>query len=288
MDMIADTPLPVPTEDRTQAWADLATHGYCIVKNVLTPAQVAALRARLVEQAKGEEAAGVASGDSEANQRVWMLVNKGKVFRELAIHPFANEVMTHLLGHDFLISSLTANVARPGGAPMYLHTDQLYVDFWTPKPVVANIAWMLDDFTDENGGTRLIPGSHLRPRQPEDTPDKTIGAEGPAGSALVFDGRVIHGTGANRTGDKMRHGILAYHCRAFMRQQENPFLGLDPAVIAEGNAELLERLGYTIQYGLGRIEKPGQQGLLVPTAAPILALDANGKACAAETGLPQG
>ena len=102
----------------------------------------------------------------------------------------------------------------------------------------------------------------------------------------MFDGRVVHGTGANRTADKMRHGILAYHCRAFMRQQENPFLGLDPAVIAEGNEELLARLGYTIQYGLGRIEKPGQQGLLTDLGAPIVALDATGKPYAAETGLP--
>ena len=54
--------------------------------------------------------------------------------------------------------------ARHGGEAMVLHTDQRYVDFWTPKPVVANIAWMLDAFSEENGGTRLIPSSHRRHR----------------------------------------------------------------------------------------------------------------------------
>lgn len=285
MDMKPQT-LPSPTRDRDQARADLETHGYCIVEGVLTPAQTAALRERVAEQAAGEEAAGVASGDGEHNQRLWMLVNKGKIFRELAIHPFAQEIMTHLLGEAYLVSSLTANIARPGGQAMYLHTDQLYVDFWTPKPLVANIAWMLDEFTDANGGTRVIPGSHLRPRQPEDTPEATIAAEGPAGSALVFDGRLIHGTGANRTTDKMRHGILAYHCRGFMRQQENFFLGIDPQFETPEEEDLLRRLGYGIWAGLGRTEKPGQLTLQRKMNQPIPALDANGRPRWSEAGLP--
>lgn len=280
----AGTALPTPTEDLGRAFADLDVHGYCIVANVLSPSQVAALRERVVTQAKGEEASGRASGDHASNQRIWMLVNKGKVFRDLAVHPFARQVMTRLLGENFLVSSLTANIARPGGAPMYLHTDQLYVDFWTPKPAVANILYMLDDFSDENGGTRLIPGSHLRPVSKDDTPERTIGAEGPAGSALVFDGRLVHGTGANRTTDQMRHGILAYHCAPYVRQQENFFLGLDPALETAENEELLSRLGYKIWHGLGRTEKPSQQGVLT-RGQHILALNADGRDQPAETGL---
>jgi ectoine hydroxylase-related dioxygenase (phytanoyl-CoA dioxygenase family) len=270
-------PLPSPTRDLDQAQADLAAFGYCIVRDVLSSAQVAALRERVVEQAAGEDAAGVASHDSKTNQRIWMLVNKGKVFRDLVVHPFATEAMTHLLGEDFLLSSATANIARPGGEPMYLHTDQIYVDFWTEKPVVANIAWMLDDFSDANGGTRLIPGSHLQRNWRESLRTPTVAAEGPAGSALVFDGRLVHGTGANRTQSDHRHGILTYYCRAFMRQQENFFLGLDPAVEEEADDELKRRLGYTIQHGLGRTEAPSQKGLLFRVAEPIPALDARGK-----------
>jgi ectoine hydroxylase-related dioxygenase (phytanoyl-CoA dioxygenase family) len=281
-----DTPLPTPTEDLERAFADLDAHGYCIVANVLSPAQVAALRERVVAQAEGEEASGQASGDHASNQRIWMLANKGKVFRELAVHPFARTMMTRLLGENFLVSSLTANIARPGGAPMFLHTDQLYVDFWTPKPAVANILYMLDDFTDENGGTRLIPGSHLRPQSEDDIPERTIGAEGPAGAALVFDGRMVHGTGANRTTDKMRHAILAYHCAPYMRQQENFFLGLDPALETPENEELLQRLGYKIWHGLGRTEKPGEVGLMT-RGATIPTLGSDGRPQPAETGLPK-
>jgi ectoine hydroxylase-related dioxygenase (phytanoyl-CoA dioxygenase family) len=197
-----------------------------------------------------------------------MLINKGRVFRDLMLHPIIESVMGHLLGPDFLVSSFTANIAHPGGDPMALHTDQGYVGFWTPRPVVANIAWMLDDFTEENGGTRLVPASHLNqaatprssvyvPSEPArpPTPDDTIAAEGPAGSILCFDGRVWHGTGANRT-DRPRHALLSYHCRPFIRQQENFALGLDPAIRAGERPALLDRLGFATWAGLGRVESP--------------------------------
>jgi ectoine hydroxylase-related dioxygenase (phytanoyl-CoA dioxygenase family) len=254
--------LPRPTEDRAAAFRDLAEHGYCIVANALSPAEVSALRERLLEQAAGEDAVGRGFHDSgEVNQRLWMLVNKGRVFRDLVLHPLVSEFMTELLGPDYLLSSLTANIARPGGVPMGLHTDQLYVGFWTPRPVVANIAWMLDEFTDENGGTRIAPGSHLEPFRPYDQ-SETIGACGPPGAALIFDGRTVHGTGENRTAASQRHALLSYFCRPFVRQQENFFVGLDPALREGERPELLARLGYRIWAGLGRIEAPGQPGLI--------------------------
>lgn len=280
-------PLPQPTIDLAEAKADLDRHGYCVVRDVLSPAQVAAIRARVDGQADGEAAAGVAFHDSKANQRIWMLLNKGRVFRELVLHPFAIEMMGHLLGSDFLLSSATANIARPGGEAMYLHADQGYVDFWTERPVVANIAWMLDDFSEENGGTRLMPGSHLARDWRGELRHPTVAAEGPAGSALVFDGRLIHGTGANRTGDQHRRAILTYYCRPFMRQQENFFLGLDPRLRTPAHEPLLNRLGYSIWRGLGRIEAPNEVQLVSERQDPIPALDAKGRPCAADEPLPE-
>ena len=285
--MDLDRALPVATTDRETASADLAAHGYCIVPDVLTPRQVAALRRRVVEQGQGEEAKGLAFHDSKANQRLWMLVNKGHMFRDLVIHPFVQEMMPRLLDDDFILSSLTANIARPGGEPMYLHTDQGYVGFWTARPVVANILWMLDDFTNENGGTRLIPGSHLRGREPEDTHARTIAAVGKAGSALVFDGRLIHGTGANRTANIQRHGILTYFCRPFIRQQENFFLGMDPRLRTTEREAFLERVGYRIWAGLGRTDAPGERELLTRIEHPVGPLDPLGDVSAeADAALP--
>ena len=259
------------TRDLASARRDLDRLGYCVVPGVLTAPEIAALKGRLTEQAQGERSRGVAfrdGGPARPNQRIWMLMNKGKVFRDLMLHPIVDALMGHLLGPDFLLSSFTANIAHSGGEPMVLHTDQGYVGFWTPRPVVANIAWMLDDFTAENGGTRLAPASHLNdaatprssayaPDQPANMPtlEDTIGAEGKAGSILCFDGRIWHGTGANRT-DRPRHALLSYHCRPFIRQQENFVLGLDTAIREAERPALLNRLGFATWAGLGRVESP--------------------------------
>ena len=272
----APSALPRPTTDMRALFEDLEVHGYALLEGALGACEVADLRARVIAQARGEDARGEGFHDGKANQRLWMLPNKGRIFRDLVLHPLADEVMGRLLGPDFLLSSLTANIARPGGAPMYLHTDQGYVDFWTPKPLVANIAWMLDDFTPENGGTRLVPGSHLERERVEYRAEDTVAAEGPAGSALIFDGRLAHGTGSNRTHDDHRHVILAYHCRPFVRQQENFFLGLDPRVRAGEREALLRRLGFSIWAGLGRTNAPGEKGVLEPLDDPLGPVDETG------------
>ena len=269
--------LPRATRDFSRAFEDLDRFGYSIVEGALSPERVATLRARVVEQARGEDARGVGFHDGKANQRIWMLPNKGRIFRDLMLDPLVDTFMGALLGKDFLLSSLTANIARPGGVPMYLHTDQGYVDFWTPKPLVANVAWMLDDFTEANGGTRLVPGSHLDTERVDYALADTVAAEGPAGAALIFDGRLTHGTGANLTASEERHAILSYHCRPFVRQQENYYLGLDPELRRTERGVFLRRLGYWIWAGLGRTNEPGEKGALEPLTAPIGQLDAEGR-----------
>ena len=193
-----ETPPLRSREELAAATSDLARFGYCILERALSDAAVAALKARVDEQAAGEVAAGCGFVEAGINQRIWMLPNKGRIFRDLVLDPLVERMMGELLGPRFLLSSLTANIARPGGAPMYLHTDQGYVDFWTEKPLVANVLFMLDDFTERNGATRLVPGSHLNRRAASDTQRRRPSRrEGPAGSVMVFDGRLIHGTGAN-------------------------------------------------------------------------------------------
>ncbi|HUZ12721.1 MAG TPA: phytanoyl-CoA dioxygenase family protein [Caulobacteraceae bacterium] len=273
----AETP---PLRGRAEvdaALADLAEHGYCILERALSGEATAALGARVAEQAAGEIARGEGFVESGINQRVWMLPNKGRMFRDLILDPLVERFMGHLLGPQFLLSSLTANVARPGGAPMYLHRDQGYVDFWTEKPLVANLLFMLDDFSEANGATRLVPGSHLaRERRPY-APEETVAAEGPAGSVMVFDGRLVHGTGANHAEGGERRALLAYHCRPFVRQQENYFLGLDPQIRRRERPQLLARLGFEIWAGLGRTGNPGQAGVLAPLEQPVGPLAADGQ-----------
>ena len=256
--------LPAPTRDLDCARADLDRWGYCLVQDALAPEEVAVLKARLVEQAAGEDAIGLAIHDGGVgenrlrgpNQRVFHLINKGEEFWSIPRHPAALELIAHILGPEFLMSSFTANIAHPGGAAQDLHQDQWYLRNIAKGrigfPAVANVAWFLDDVDETNGGTCLVPGSHLL-----DDPDTAIGgptiaAAGPAGTALVFEGRVLHGTGPN-TSDRLRHVLLTYYCLPFMRQQENPYLAVRDDVFERLPEDLRRLMGYAPWYSLGRV-----------------------------------
>ncbi|HET6874249.1 MAG TPA: phytanoyl-CoA dioxygenase family protein [Acidimicrobiales bacterium] len=253
---------------------DLAVHGYCLIAGALSSEDLTALQCRLDEQAAGEDAAGLATFDAGgANQRVWNLVNKGPAFRRLVLHPLARAAMEHLLGSPHLLSSITANIAGQGGNPMVLHSDQGYVTPpQPPYPMVANIMWMLDDFTEDNGATRVIPGSHelgasfLADGAPGS--EAAVAATGPAGTALIFDGRILHGTGANSTAAP-RRGILTYFCRPYVRQQENFGLSVRDSVLAEASDELKALLGFRCQNTLGGVEGPRVGSLVARPHSPV-------------------
>ena len=132
--------LPALTSDVEQAKADLDELGIARIENALSAHQVAALRARLVEQAAAEAAAGVAffDGGGGANQRVWNLPSKGAVFRDLLRKPLVRTLARHIVEGDYALSSHTANIAGPGGVPMGLHSDQGY----TPPGPAMLAVWL--------------------------------------------------------------------------------------------------------------------------------------------------
>ena len=144
---------------------------------------------------------------------------------------------------------------------MGLHSDQGYAPRDIAKPLAMNVMWMLNDFTEANGATRLVPGSHRWTHEPpHDEVVETVAGVGPAGTALVFDGRVWHGTGANTTADERRYGVLTYFCRPWLRPQENYTLSTHPDVLDELDDELRALLGLRVWRTLGGVEGPWGPG----------------------------
>lgn len=245
------------TTDLTQAKADLDEHGYCLIEGVLSADRAAEIRRRLSEIAEQEIADGTDYVyENGANQRIWTLLNKGDEFVDIAFDPTVAKLTAHLLGPEYLLSNLDANIAGPGGNPMFMHADQGFVPPpWPPFPLVSNAMWMLDDFTPSNGATRIVAGSHKRGEPPAFTIDDSTTAPvcAPAGSVMVFDGRLWHQTGRNVTASERRFGILAYYCRPFMRTQENWFLSIDRAVL-DRHPQLPHLLGYDNFLSLGMVD----------------------------------
>jgi ectoine hydroxylase-related dioxygenase (phytanoyl-CoA dioxygenase family) len=264
------TRLPVATTDAAQIRADLDEHGLAIVKDMLTADEVASIRARLVEQAAGEYAAGVAESDAGPVtepgpiQYVWSLISKGQEFRDLLVRSDALSYVRHVLGPDVITFSYTGNAIGPGAPGGGAHTDQIYMPADTPWPIVCNVIYMLDDFTADNGATLVVPGSHRRPigeLTHEEFVRHAVPAVGRAGSALVMESRVWHSIGINRTADVVRHGILAAYCKPFIRPQENWTLSVPREIVDAAPPILRELMGYKSWQSLGGVGGPYGQTL---------------------------
>jgi ectoine hydroxylase-related dioxygenase (phytanoyl-CoA dioxygenase family) len=272
--------LPKATDDLARAKADYEQFGYCLLKDAIAPEQVASLRQRLVEQAAGEREAGVATRDGGAhapNQRVWYLPNKGQEFIDLLDNPVIDAFCPEVLGDHYILASYSANIAGKDGDPMYLHYDQVFADPPIPELMMGlNYAFFLDDVSEANGGTRLMPGSTRDGYAPDNplTIDGTIAAEGPAGTALIWDSRIWHGTGTNRT-DKPRHVLLLFFVRFFIRPQDNYGLFLRDDVKATLSERVQTFLGFRVTNSLGGLGL-GKEGTIVSRPVePIGQLSSN-------------
>ena len=244
--------MPPTPEQMVRYKAELEEQGYTLVEGALPREKIDELRAKLVELAADEIASGTDYVyENGSNQRVWVLLNKGAIFEDLVQNEVVLELVGHLLGPGFLLSNVNANIAGPGGKPMFLHSDTDYVPApFPPYPLVTNAMWFLDDFTPENGATRIVPMSHKLLHPPDYARRyDTVPVTGPRGTVMVFHGALWHQTGANVTQAEKRHGILTYYCRPFMRQQENFFQSLEPEVLERATPTLRRLLGYEMWLG---------------------------------------
>ena len=122
----------------------------------------------------------------------------------------------------------------------------------------SNVLFMLNGMTEENGGTRIVPESHMAARHPDPERDKDVGtvaAEGPPGCAIITDGRVWHGTGAN-TGNSDRYALILTLCGPQYRPQENYTVGLRPEVYERVSDQIRALLGFKVWSGYGRTADP--------------------------------
>jgi ectoine hydroxylase-related dioxygenase (phytanoyl-CoA dioxygenase family) len=230
----------------------LLDEGCCVVPGVLTPTETDRVRERLWAAAETSEQLGVPTRQigldpNEHNVRVFYLLERDAIFRELIQHPTGIEFVTGLLGSDFLISNFTANIALPGSQSMELHSDQGIVvpEPWF-QPWSINVIWCLNDVDEENGATRYVPGSHKIQRAsevPTDARAKTVPFKASAGSIVVMDGRLWHTSGANVSKSRERALLFGYYSRSFIRQQQNWNASLSPETIDALSPQLRAWLG---------------------------------------------
>jgi ectoine hydroxylase-related dioxygenase (phytanoyl-CoA dioxygenase family) len=205
-----------------QQCQELDERGFTIFYNVIDKPWLEALRDAFerISAAEGEKA-GSEVGQMTGVRRLSDLVNKGEVFDQIYINPLVLAAARHVIGRPFKIHSLNGHDPLPGFGQQSLHPD------WGGEPrdpsvfSVMNSLWMLDDFSRENGATRIVPGSHRWPGGPQDQMadvkaphPQEIHIEAPAGSVAVFNGHAWHGSTNNRTQRTRR----VYHCAFLARE----------------------------------------------------------------------
>lgn len=197
--------------------------GFVPLFGVLTDEQVTRIRARLAELMAAEgDRAGLEVHQETGTDRLADLVNKASVFEVCFTDPRVLACVAHVLG-DFKLSSLNSRAALPGQGRQALHAEGAPVGLGPYQ--VCNSIWLLDDFTEDNGATRVVPGSHRRTvsvrdmmPDPADAHPDEVKLIAPAGTVVVFNSHLWHGGTLNRTGSQ-RRAVHSYFTRRGNAQQ---------------------------------------------------------------------
>jgi ectoine hydroxylase-related dioxygenase (phytanoyl-CoA dioxygenase family) len=195
-----------------------------------------------------------------------------RISRVLAISQTSADLVTHprvmamadriLLGNceNYRIGSLTGIEILPGETEQILHVDDGVYPLRMPgMQLQISAMWALDDFTEENGATRVVLGSHRNPMMAsyrEDSLKENLAqAVMPKGSVLYYLGSTLHGGGANQS-DAPRAGLINTYSLGWLRQEENQILNV-PRELADGFPKPLQKLmGYGTHDALGTWQKP--------------------------------
>ncbi len=192
-------------------------------------------------------------------RRFGALIARSPSCRDLVMHPLALATAGAWLAHatNFQLHLTQAIAIGPDSPAQPVHRDQWAFDFF-PFPagyeVQCNSIWALTDFTEANGATRVVPGSHRQPDGLSFADGDTVPAEMDRGSVLFYTGSVYHGGGANTT-DETRIGLNITYNLAWLRQEENQYLAVPQELAATLPIELLRIMGYDRgAYALGYID----------------------------------
>jgi ectoine hydroxylase-related dioxygenase (phytanoyl-CoA dioxygenase family) len=233
--------------------ATIAEQGYCIVEDAIEPellVEICETVARLEDELnvvpRGNRTEGYAT------KRMYNLLGKARAFWKLPIHPNVLPFAERLLDPECILSGTTCMHIGPGEVHQGLHSDDGLVSVPRPRmPMMVTTIWAFTDFTESNGATRVVPGSHLFDHEPrKGEPVEHIAAEMPAGSVLVVNGGTWHCGGANTSEDDWRLGISVQYCQGWLRQQQNQYFSLTAEDVKAMPERLASLCGFSLYRGI--------------------------------------
>ncbi|MFC9894634.1 phytanoyl-CoA dioxygenase family protein [Nocardia sp. NPDC127579] len=253
------------TVDPAIAEADLAAlrrDGYVILENLLTPQQLAEIRADVLPLLART---GRNDFEGHATQRIYSVLNKTRSCDRIVDHPRVLALLDRLFLPNYLLSMLQVINILPGESAQMLHTDDSFYPIPRPRAALgAATIWAVDDFTADNGATDIVAGSHVwGDRLPGEDAERAPVVM-PAGSCVFFLGTLWHGGGANRSADP-RLALTAQYCEPWLRPQEAFTLSTPREVVREVSEDIRRMLGYSIHPPfIGQVDGMHPKRLLEP------------------------
>jgi ectoine hydroxylase-related dioxygenase (phytanoyl-CoA dioxygenase family) len=233
-------------------------NGYAILRNLITPGEAAQAREILLGCSDAPLVKGLPARNIATRQHtVGGLLHRGEIFERLVQHPTLMEVAEALLGDDMTLSSYAARILEPGSREMGAHIDYPYWAMRGPFVVrpalMLQVIWMMQDFTEENGATLVVPGSQQRgiPPNPEEFANEAIVVTGSSGSAIVSHGLLWHDTSRNRSKDPRVSMLINYGLKV-IRPMESGIATVPPGVMERATPKLRRLLGLEFGESLRR------------------------------------
>lgn len=188
-------------------------------------------------------------------RRAIAIVERAQAAWPLITHPISTALCMHHLGphcEQYQLHVTGALEVAPGAREQVLHREEDTFPFFPlPRPnLILASMWAVTQFTAQNGGTRLVPGSHRWDAKRKATPDEVVAAEMPAGSVLYWLGGTLHGAGANTSAER-RFGLILTYSVGWVRQEENQSLSVTPQTVAKLPSEIKALVGREPEGGLG-------------------------------------
>ncbi len=234
----------------------LVTDGYCVLSEVFDARQVALLL-RAVDEAHEAPVVERLPGrfEGRSTNRTYNLLTRSQAFWAVATDSTILSAVHTLLGNEPVLSSYSAITILPGEVAQPVHADDEC--FPMPKPhspleCVAMVA--LTAFTEDNGATQVIPGSHRWDHHPDwrtewtTTHPDLVPVQMSPGDVLLYNGSLWHAAGANRS-TSARTGLAICYALSWLRTHENPYLGISKLSLRAFPPEVRSLIGLSILNG---------------------------------------
>lgn len=232
--------------------AEMRERGYTVIEDFVDAATLAEVRETLAPYLGSHH--GRNDFEGYLTERVYTLVARGKVFEDLTEEPRLLALLDRFLQPGYLLTASQAINIEPGENAQGIHTDDAFYRQPRPRPAISyTVIAAVDAFTQENGCTEVVPGSHLwgdpgspgRPKDMAEIEKMLVPMEMPAGAAVVFPGTLLHRGGANRRA-KPRLAFTNQYCEGWGRTQENFYLSIPKEMVRAMSPRLQALLGYEI------------------------------------------